>query len=193
MEKDLQQATNSELLASLLGISPDKLGPVDLSKILNAPCAIEGIGEKRSKKIYVVKEVVRRIMESSEPTPLTIHGPEDVYRFLRPRFIHETKEQFTLVLLNTKNLIIATPTISIGSLSASVVHPREIFGEAVKYHSASIILVHNHPSGDPDPSKEDIATTERLIKAGEIMDIPVLDHIIIGNHHFSSFKEKGLM
>lgn len=90
-------------------------------------------------------------------------------------------------------MIIATPTISIGSLSASIVHPREVFEEAVKYHSASIILVHNHPSGDPDPSKEDIATTERLIKAGEIMDIPVLDHIIIGNHHFSSFKEKGLM
>ena len=92
-----------------------------------------------------------------------------------------------------KNKIIATTTISIGSLSASVVHPREVFAEAIKYPCASIILVHNHPSGDPTPSREDIAVTERLVKAGKVMDIPVLDHIIIGNKKYCSLKEKGNM
>ena len=110
-----------------------------------------------------------------------------------PRFLHEQKEHFALVLLNTKNFIIATPTVSIGSLTASVVHPREIFAEAVVYHAASVILVHNHPSGDPSPSREDIAVTARLVKAGKIMDIPILDHVIIGEHSFSSLKEKNLM
>ena len=193
MEKDLQLATNAELLASLLGISAEKLGPVDLSKILNAPNTFEGIGKKRTEKIYVVKEVVRRIMETPESAPLIVHGPEDAYRFLRPRLIHESKEHFVLVLMSTKNQIIAIPTISIGTLTASVVHPREVFEEAIKYHSASIILAHNHPSGDPSPSREDIAVTRRLVKAGEIMDIPVLDHIIVGSHGFTSIKDKGMM
>jgi len=193
MTNDLQFASNSELLASLLGIPAEKLGPVDLSKILSAPASFAGVGKNRSKKIYIVKEVVRRIMEAPAAPPLQIHGPEDVFRFLMPRFLHEQKEHFALVLLNTKNFIIATPTVSIGSLTASVVHPREIFAEAVVYHAASVILVHNHPSGDPSPSREDIAVTARLVKAGKIMDIPILDHVIIGEHSFSSLKEKNLM
>jgi len=98
-----------------------------------------------------------------------------------------------LALLDTKNKIIATPTISIGSLSASVVHPREVFAEAIKYPFASIILVHNHPNGDPTPSREDIVVTERLSKAGKVMDIHILDHIIIGNKSYCSMKEKGNM
>ena len=193
MEKDWQMATNAELLSSLLGVPAENLGPVDLSKILNAPCTFDGIGKKRSEKIYVVKEVVRRIMETPESAQLIVHEPEDAYRFLRPRLLHEPKEHFVLVLMNTKNQIIAMPTISIGSLTASVVHPREVFEEAIKYHSASIILAHNHPSGDPSPSREDIAVTRRLVEAGKLMDIPVLDHIIVGSHQFASLKEKGLM
>ena len=98
-----------------------------------------------------------------------------------------------LALLDTKNKIIATPTISIGSLSASVVHPREVFAEAIKYPFASIILVHNHPNGDPTPSREDIVVTERLSKAGKVMDIHILDHIIIGNKSYCNMKEKGNM
>ena len=85
------------------------------------------------------------------------------------------------------------PVISQGSLTASVVHPREVFEAAVRHAAASMILLHNHPSGDPSPSREDIAVTERLVKAGQVMDIPVLDHLIIGNNSFASLKEKGLM
>ena len=133
------------------------------------------------------------VMEDSPNDTPTIHGPEDVAKFFLPIMLHKTKEQFMLALLDTKNKIIATPTISIGSLSASVVHPREVFAEAIKYPCASIILVHNHPSGDPTPSREDIAVTERLVKAGKVMDLPVLDHIIIGNKKYCSLKEKGNM
>jgi DNA repair protein RadC len=98
-----------------------------------------------------------------------------------------------VLLLNTKNHIISIQEISVGSLTASIVHPREVFETAVKHHAASMILIHNHPSGDPTPSREDIAVTERLVKAGKVMDIPVLDHVILGNNRFASLKERGLL
>jgi DNA repair protein RadC len=132
-------------------------------------------------------------MEEKPREAPVIHGPEDVSAVFIPKLLHETKEHFMLALLNTKNHVIATPTVSIGSLSASVVHPREVFREAIKYPCAAIILVHNHPSGDPTPSREDISVTERLVKAGKIMDIPVLDHLIIGQHTYVSMKEKNLI
>lgn len=154
MNKDLSHESNATLLSSLLNIPAENLACKNISDILTAPMSITGVGTKKVSKIYVIKEVVRRIMEES---------PND------------------------------TPTISIGSLSASVVHPREVFAETIKYSCASIILVHNHPSGDPTPSREDIAVTERLVKAGKVMDIPVLDHIIIGNKKYCSLKEKGNM
>lgn len=122
-----------------------------------------------------------------------IRSPEDVSRYFIPKLLHETKEHFMIAILNTKNRIIATPIISIGSLSASIVHPREIFREALKYPCAAIILVHNHPSGDPNPSREDISCTEKIVKAGKIMDIPILDHLIIAQHNYLSMKDKGLI
>ena len=95
--------------------------------------------------------------------------------------------------MNTKNHIIGIKDVSIGSLTASVVHPREVFETAIMHHAAAMILIHNHPSGDPSPSREDISVTERLVKAGKVMDIPVLDHIILGDERFVSMKEKNLM
>jgi DNA repair protein RadC len=110
-----------------------------------------------------------------------------------PYSLRENREHFWVLLLNTKSHIICMKEISVGSLSAAVVHPREVFEMAVKHHAASMILIHNHPSGDPTPSREDIAITERLVKAGKIMDIPVLDHVILGNNRYASLKKKGLM
>ena len=89
--------------------------------------------------------------------------------------------------------VLATPTISIGSLSSSIVHPREVFSETLKYPCAYIILVHNHPSGDPTPSDEDYSVTDQLVKAGKIMDIPVLDHVIVGRRKFYSMKDRGII
>ena len=98
-----------------------------------------------------------------------------------------------MMLLNTKNHVIGWHVVSIGSLTASVVHPREVFAPAILHHAAAIILFHNHPSGEPAPSREDIAVTQRLTKTGTVMDIPVLDHIIIGGSSFVSMKEKGFV
>jgi len=193
MDKDLHYESNASLLSTLLNIPAKNLACKNMSDILTSPLSIKGIGNKKADKLYVVKEVVRRIMEEKPSEAPVIHGPEDVSAVFIPKLLHETKEHFMLALLNTKNLVIATPTVSIGSLSASVVHPREVFREAIKYPCAAIILVHNHPSGDPTPSREDISVTERLVKAGKIMDIPVLDHLIIGQHTYVSMKEKNLI
>jgi len=103
------------------------------------------------------------------------------------------KEYFKLIMLNTKNIIISVKDISIGNLNSSIVHPREVFIEAIKLSSASVILCHNHPSGDPTPSKEDILITKRLKECGTLLGIEVLDHIIIGNEAYISLKEKGII
>jgi DNA repair protein RadC len=103
------------------------------------------------------------------------------------------KEHFRMLLLNTKHHVLAIPTISIGSLSAAIVHPREVFREAIRSSAAAIILAHNHPSGDPTPSAEDTQLTKRLVEIGKLMDITVLDHIIIGDGRYLSMKEKGIL
>ena len=193
MNKNLHYESNASLLSSLLNIPAENLACKNISEILTAPLTIKGVGTKKADKLYVIKEVIRRIMEEAPNNTPVIQGPEDVSKFFIPKLLHQTKEHFMLALLNTKNRIIASPTISIGSLSASVVHPREIFREAIKYPCAAIILIHNHPSGDPNPSREDIAVTERLVKAGKIMDIPILDHIIIAQQNYLSMKEKELI
>ena len=193
MNKNLHYESNASLLSSLLNIPAENLACKNISEILTAPLTIKGVGTKKADKLYVIKEVIRRIMEEAPNNNPVIQGPEEVSKFFIPKLLHQTKEHFMLALLNTKNRIIASPTISIGSLSASVVHPREIFREAIKYPCAAIILIHNHPSGDPNPSREDIAVTERLVKAGKIMDIPILDHIIIAQQNYLSMKEKELI
>jgi DNA repair protein RadC len=106
---------------------------------------------------------------------------------------NQPNEVFAILCLNTKNKIVGVHTISIGSLNASIVHPREVFKAALLNNAASIILAHNHPSGHPEPSQEDIETTKRLVKAGEIIGIKVLDHIIIGDRRYISLGERGLM
>jgi len=190
--KTAEEMSNAELLSAVLGVAEDNLQYGSLSDIMHAPTNFKGIGEKKQEKLFAVRELARRLMTVS-PKIEIIHGPEDVAHFAMPKFRFEDKEHFAIMVLNTKNHIIAMPDISVGSLTASVVHPREVFREALRYPVASIVLLHNHPSGDPSPSHEDIAVTRRLKKAGEVMDIPVLDHIILGDNRFTSLKEKGLM
>ena len=189
---DMTTKTDAEMLAKLLNLPEKALQSHTLQEVMTSPMAIKGVGEKSKEKIMMINELSRR-WNTTQNSVKVIHGPEDVAHYLMPRYRNETKEHFVLVLLNTKNHIIATPVVSIGSLTASVVHPREVFKEAILYSAASMILVHNHPSGDPSPSREDIAVTERLVKGGKILDIPVLDHVILGRFHFASLKEKGLM
>jgi DNA repair protein RadC len=155
--------------------------------------SIKGIGKVKSVQINALMELSKRIAASfGMDDRIIIKSPEDVGRLLMEDMRHLKKEVFKIILLNTKNHILRVVDISIGSLTASIVHPREVFIEAVKSGCGSIILVHNHPSGDPEPSTEDVDTTRRLVDGGNILGIKVLDHIIIGNGKCISLKERGL-
>ena len=154
---------------------------------------IKGIGRVKAVTVLAAVEIGRRIAVRAAEKREAVHGPEDAAAYAMPHFRYERREHFAVLLLNTKNHILSMPIVSTGSLSASIVHPREVFQAAIRQSAAAMILVHNHPSGDPSPSREDIAVTERLVKVGKLMDIPVLDHIIIGDNRFLSMKEKGML
>lgn len=155
--------------------------------------SVRGVGAAKAATILAAVELGRRLSQKAAEKVEIVHGPEDAAHYAMPRFRFEQKEHFAVMLLNTKNHILGLTDISIGSLSASIVHPREVFQAALRYAAAALILLHNHPSGDPSPSREDIQVTQRLVKAGKVMDIPVLDHIILGDNRFVSLKEKGLL
>lgn len=154
---------------------------------------IKGIGKAKAVQIKAAVELGRRISAYSGRQQVIITSPLDVRDLLMEEMRFLEKEHFKAILLNTKNHVISIEDISVGSLNSSIVHPREVFKPAIRRSSASIILVHNHPSGDPTPSKEDIEVTSRLVQAGNILGISVLDHIIIGNNSILSFREQGLM
>ncbi|MEK7315640.1 MAG: DNA repair protein RadC [Candidatus Eisenbacteria bacterium] len=124
---------------------------------------------------------------------VVIRGPEDLYKLLRPRIGREDREHFVAVLLSSRSTVIGIETISIGSLNASIVHPREVFKPAIVHSASAIALAHNHPSGDVTPSEEDLAITRRLKEAGRLLGIELVDHIIVGRNAFTSFKERKLL
>ncbi len=132
-------------------------------------------------------------MYTKDTKAYVVKSPADVAALLMPDMRYLRKEQFRLILLNTKNMLIEVKTVSEGSLTASIVHPREVFSIAVKRSCSAVLCVHNHPSGDPEPSREDIETTRRLVSVGEILGVKVLDHIIIGDGRYISLKERGLI
>ena len=154
--------------------------------------AFPGIGKGKSLELLALLELAKRLGEKRKERSV-VTCPEDAADYALPRLRYENKEHFCAILLNVKNHIIAWETVSIGSLTASVVHPREVFKPAIIKGAASIILVHNHPSGDPTPSKEDIEVTARMVQVGRVMDISILDHIIVGGDSFVSMKEKGVI
>ena len=125
--------------------------------------------------------------------PTIIRRPEDTLPVLEAELSELGYEKFIALALNTKNHVTAVLPVSSGSLNASIVHPRELFQRAILANCASLILAHNHPSGDPTPSPEDIALTRKLVEAGQLLDIPILDHVILGYGKYSSFKEFGLL
>ncbi len=153
--------------------------------------AIKGIGEVKAIQILAAIELGRRLSQKQNDDKFTVRSPQDAAAYLMPDMTSLSQEHFVALFLNVKNQIMHKQTIFIGSLNASIVHPREIFREAVKRSAASIICAHNHPSGIPTPSPEDIEVTKRIQEAGYIIGIELLDHIIIGDHQFISLKEKG--
>lgn len=137
---------------------------------------------------YEVTTLCRR--ERNKPPP-RIDGPTDAYRLLRPLLRDADREHFFAMLLSTKNHVLAIELISVGSLSASIVHPREVFKRAIIRSAAAVILVHNHPSGDTTPSAEDVELTRRLVSAGALLGIRVLDHLVLGDSSYVSLSELG--
>ena len=200
--------SNAELLAILLRNGTKHKNAIELANyIINKDlqgmrylqdvtieelCNIEGIGPSKATQIKAALELGIRVA-SYKPQRYKVTNPWDIYKYYMESMRYAKQEIFKVVLLNTKNEIIADIDVSIGTLNSSLVHPREVFREAIKRSSNKIILMHNHPSGSIKPSKEDKQITSRLIKCGEIIGIEVIDHIIIGDGTYFSFKENVII
>lgn len=203
-----ESLTNAELLAILLRSGTREETALQLAEKILAKVAglrnlpdltieelqeIKGIGLAKAVQIKASLELGKRIATTLRDFHISITTPQDVAELCMEDMRYYDKEHFKIILLNTKNQVISTELISIGSLNASIVHPREIFTLPIRKSAAAIILVHNHPSGDPTPSNEDLKVTRRLCEAGRILGIEVIDHIIIGEGRFFSFREKGIL
>jgi len=200
--------TTAELIAILIRTGSGERSAVSLGEFLLAEfgsikgvavasreqlARVKGLGDVKAGQIQAAIEFGHRLALFTEEGRPTIGGPRDVANLLLPDLRYQKKEHLKSLLLDTKNRVLAIRTVSIGDLSSSIVHPREVYKDAVVASAASIIVAHNHPSGDPTPSAEDVAVTKRLIGAGEIMGIDLLDHIVIGDGVFVSLKERGLI
>lgn len=151
---------------------------------------LPGIGPAKAARLTAAAELGRRAASAGPPGRAKIRGPEDVAGLVAGEMEFLRREHFRIVLVNTRNHVLGTKTVSIGSLDQAPVHPREVFRPAIERNAAAVVLVHNHPSGDPTPSPEDLAVTRRLIQAGKLMGIKVLDHIIIGHRQHVSVRER---
>lgn len=198
--------SNQDLLAILLGSGTKSESVMQLANrvlmhfdglklLTNAAIeeltAIKGIGEVKGVTLLAAIELGKRMNQYKPRNRYVIRSPEDGAEYVMEEMRQLTQEHFVILFLDTKNQITHQETIFIGTLNASVVHPREIFSQAVRRSAASIVAVHNHPSGVPTPSQEDISVTRRIAEAGKVIGIELLDHIIIGDRKFVSLKEKG--
>ena len=153
---------------------------------------IKGVGPTKAAQILAAIELGSRLFKEKPEQEIYIHSPEDTIKIIS-NIKNNKKENFVALYLDARNKLIHQETISIGSLNASIVHPREVFEPAIQYLAAQIILAHNHPSGDPEPSTEDLAITKRLVESGKILGIEITDHIIVAKNGFISFKAKRLL
>ncbi|MGE5629908.1 MAG: RadC family protein [Caulobacteraceae bacterium] len=199
--------SNAELLAILLRTGTKKESALSLAyRILKqeeglrflANCTVQelgkinGIGEAKAAQLKAAVEIGKRVSIFENTVDKSVKCPQDVASLLMEEMRYLKKEYMKVILLNVKCNLISIEDISIGNLNTSIVHPREVYIPAIKKSSGSIIMVHNHPSGDPSPSNEDISITKRIAEAGKIIGIELMDHIIIGDGKYLSLKEKGL-
>ena len=199
--------SNAELMALILRTGNPKEGVVDMSNRLIKEYGLEnlfdcslkelqeinGIGQSKAMQILAISELGRRYNKSKNPIT-KITQAEDVYNYFKEDLQDQKQENFYILMLNNRNHIIKSEFITRGVLDASIIHPREVFKPAIKNSAAKIILIHNHPSGDPNPSQEDLDITKKIINIGKNMDIKVLDHVIVGgggNGGYWSWTEKG--
>ena len=152
-----------------------------------------GMGVAKACELKAALELGRRSVSADPIVRPVINSPQDVAHLVMEEMRYLDREHFRVICLSTKNHVLGISAISIGSLNSSMVHPRECFKEAIRRNSNAIILLHNHPSGDPTPSREDIEVTRRLAEGGQILGIEVLDHVIIGDNRYISLKERGIL
>lgn len=200
--------SDAQLLAILLRTGSDQKNAVQLaihlldrfqalanlaSLSVSELCSIRGIGTAKAAQLKAALELGRRSLAPSLSQRAKLISSQDVFNHFFPLLKHVKKEVFKIILLDQKNKVIRDVTVSEGSLTLTVVHPREVFNPAVRDSAASVIFLHNHPSGDPTPSPEDKEITRRLVAAGEVMGISVLDHVIIGDPDYFSFSDAGCL
>lgn len=203
--------TDTELLAVLLRTGIKGLDVLELSKYLLGPqcgdegilnihnltfeklTTIKGIGTVKAVQILCLSEFAKRLAKANAKEGLTFTLPSSIAEYYMEELRHQKQEHMKLLMLNTKSKLLGESDISKGTVNASLVSPRELFIEALNKEAVSIILLHNHPSGDPTPSKTDFLLTKRVKEAGDIIGIELLDHIIIGDNCYISFAEKDLL
>lgn len=154
---------------------------------------LPGMGKGKASRLIAAFELSRRLAQYIPAESVVIQDPKVAANLVMEEMRSLDREHFNSILLNTKNHVIGIDKVSIGTLNSSQVHPRELFRNAIKKSAATIILVHNHPSGNPEPSRDDIEMTNRIKDAGSVIGIEILDHIIIGDGIYTSFRERGLM
>ena len=197
--------TDAELIAILLRTGTAEKSAIDIASEmtadgglykrlagitrLNELTNIKGLGQAKAATVLAALEIGRRIASAKPIEKIHLSCPQDVADFLMPRLRYAAKEQFVVILLNGKNKVIGTEVVSEGSLSSSIVHPREVYAPAILHHAAAIMVAHNHPSGDPKPSLEDEEVTRMLSRSGKVLGIPMIDHVIIGDGNYYSFLE----
>ena len=196
--------SDSELLAIILRIGSKNISVTELARkllrdysglkgiaaaSLEELCELGGIGKAKAVQVQAAFEIGKRFSKARDKKDDRIRCSEDVKNLLWHDMRTHDKEHFVILILDTKNRVLKDKTITIGTLDSSIIHPRGVFKSAIKSNAASVIIVHNHPSGDPTPSSDDVATTKRLREAGEIVGISVLDHVIIGEKEHYSFKD----
>lgn len=206
LQRGPESLSNRELLAIVLRTGTHRhsaLGLADrvlshfgsLRELREASCeelqAVAGIGLAKATQICAALELGRRLQSACRDR-VVIRSPQDASDIVMEELRYQDREVMRLLILDTKHQLIAAPTVSIGTLNASMVHPREVFKECIRRSAAAVIVVHNHPSGDPTPSAEDLKVTRRLRQAGGLLGIELIDHIIIGDNRFVSLKEQGL-
>ncbi|WPC42882.1 RadC family protein [Clostridium sp. JS66] len=203
-----QSLSNAELLAIILSSGTKKENVLSLSNriiketgglngLLKSTAedfmSLSGIGEAKAAQLMALLEISKRFKSYRDGNDYKVSKPRDAAALVMDEMKNFKQEHLKVIMLNTKNVVLFIKDVSVGSLNSSIVHPREVFCDAIRKNSAFIIVCHNHPSGDPQPSNEDINVTNRLKECGKLLGIELLDHLIIGNGRYISLKEKGIL
>lgn len=182
-----------DMADEILNLSRNKEGLLGLYQLsLTQLQSVKGVGAVKAVQIKCIGELSKRIAAATARKGLSFNQPETIAEYYMERLRHEEQEQLICMMLDTKNHLLGEEMVFKGTVNSSLVNPREIFLTAVSYHAVGILLIHNHPSGDPAPSRADLDFTQRVCRAGEILGIPLVDHIIIGDHRFLSFRQRGI-